>query len=180
MMLVLWTSIPRQTKGSSTERSSKATPASTRSVGGSCCSSASPKSSPKMYDKFGLLLRVATTVNDLTFFQHYRQVEQRDGRRVRKWAEMKRNIYSLPILRERCLAANWRYLESLCALADPTAGMHQLQRITQPVQQHHRTYRGFDFFSAQDQPMLLTLLRGEFTIRGFANKDLRRDLPGKT
>ena len=56
------------------------------------------------------------------------------------------------------------------ALADPTAGMHQLQRITQPVQQHQRTYRGFDFFSAQDQPMLLTLLRGEFTIRGFGNK----------
>ena len=134
----------------------------------------------KMYDKFGLLLRVETTVNDLTFFPHYRQVEQRDGRRVRKWAEMKKNIYSLPILRERCLAANWRYLESLCALADPTAGMHQLQRITQPVQQHHRTYRGFDFFSAQDQPMLLTLLRGEFAIRGFANKDLRRHLPGKT
>ena len=62
-------------------------------------------------------------------------------------------------------------LEPLCALADPTAGMHQLQRITQTVQQHHRTYRGFDFFSDQDQPMLLTLLRGEFTIRGFANKD---------
>jgi len=33
----------------------------------------------KMYDRFGLLLRIRTTVNDLTFFQHYRQVEQRDG-----------------------------------------------------------------------------------------------------
>ena len=58
--------------------------------------------------------------------------------------------------------------------------MPQLQRITPPVQQNHRTYRGFDFFSDQDQPMLLTLLRGEFTIREFANKDLRRHLPGKT
>jgi len=134
----------------------------------------------KMYDKFVLLLRVETTVNDLTFFQHYRHVEQRDGRRVFKWAEMKKNIYSLPILRERCLAANWRYLESLCALADPTAGIPQLQRITQPVQQNHRSYRGFDFFSEQDQPLLLTPLRGEFSIRGFANKDLRRHLPGKT
>jgi DNA-binding HxlR family transcriptional regulator len=93
---------------------------------------------------------------------------------------MKKNIYSLPILRERCLAANWRYIECLCALADPSAGMPQLQRVTQLVQQHHRTYRGFDFFSNQDQPMLLTLLRGEFNIRGFANKDLRRHLPGKT
>jgi hypothetical protein len=69
---------------------------------------------------------------------------------------MKKNIYSLPILRERCLAANWRYIECLYALADPSAGMPQLQRVTQLVQQHHRTYRGFDFFSNQDQPMLLT------------------------
>jgi len=46
----------------------------------------------KMYDRFGLRLRIRTTVNDLTFFQHYRQVEQRDGRRVFKWAEMKKNI----------------------------------------------------------------------------------------
>jgi hypothetical protein len=78
------------------------------------------------------------------------------------------------------LAANWRYIECLYALADPSAGMPQLQRVTQLVQQHHRTYRGFDGFSNQDQPMLLTLLRGEFNIRGFANKDLRRHLPGKT
>ena len=26
----------------------------------------------KMYDRFGLRLRIRTTVNDLTFFQHYR------------------------------------------------------------------------------------------------------------
>jgi len=73
----------------------------------------------KMYDKFGLVLRIETTVNDLTFFQHYREVEQRDGQRVRKWAEMKKSIYSLPILHERLLAANWRYIQFLCALADP-------------------------------------------------------------
>ena len=31
----------------------------------------------KLYDKFGLILRIETTVNDLTFFKHYREVEQR-------------------------------------------------------------------------------------------------------
>jgi hypothetical protein len=134
----------------------------------------------KMYDKFSLVLRIETTVNDLTFFQHYREVEQRDGQRVRKWAEMKRSIYSLPILQERLLAANWRYLQFLCALADPGVDLGPLNRITQPVQQNQRNYRGFNFLSAEDRSLLVTLLRGEFAIRGFANKDLRRYLPGRT
>ena len=31
----------------------------------------------KLYDKFGLILRIETTVNDVSFFKHYRQVEHR-------------------------------------------------------------------------------------------------------
>ena len=56
----------------------------------------------KMYDKFGLILRIETTVNNVSFFQHYRTVEQRDGRTVTQWAPMKKSIYSLPALREVC------------------------------------------------------------------------------
>src|SRR5262249_43667637 len=33
----------------------------------------------KMYDKFGLVLRIETTANDVSFFKHHRQVEHRDG-----------------------------------------------------------------------------------------------------
>src|SRR4051794_40355146 len=33
----------------------------------------------KLYDKFGLILRIETTVNDVCFFRHYREVEHRDG-----------------------------------------------------------------------------------------------------
>ena len=38
----------------------------------------------KLYDKFGLILRIETTVNDLSFFKHYREVEHRDGSRETK------------------------------------------------------------------------------------------------
>ena len=37
------------------------------------------KSAIKMYDKFGLMLRVETTTNDVTFFKLHRWVEQRNG-----------------------------------------------------------------------------------------------------
>jgi len=59
-----------------------------------------------MYDKFGLILRIETTVNDVAFFPHYREVEQRDGTRLTKWTHLKRSLYSLPALRAARRAAN--------------------------------------------------------------------------
>ena len=40
----------------------------------------------KMYDKFGIVLRIEVTVNDVSFFKQYRQVYHRDGSRTTKWA----------------------------------------------------------------------------------------------
>jgi hypothetical protein len=73
----------------------------------------------KLYDKFGLILRIETTVNDLTFFKHYRQVEHRDGTKETRWASMQKTIYSLPALREILQAANRRYLEFLSLSKTP-------------------------------------------------------------
>jgi hypothetical protein len=47
----------------------------------------------KFYDKFGLILRIETTVNDPTFFKHYREVEHRHGSRETKWASMQKSFY---------------------------------------------------------------------------------------
>ena len=38
----------------------------------------------KMYDKFSLVLRIETTVNDVSQFRLYREVEQRDGTKVNR------------------------------------------------------------------------------------------------
>ena len=70
----------------------------------------------KLYDKFGLILRIETTVNDLTFFKHYRKVEHRDGTSEPKWAAMQKTVHSLPALRELLKASNRRYLEFLSAI----------------------------------------------------------------
>jgi hypothetical protein len=134
----------------------------------------------KMYDKFGLILRIETTVNDVTFFPHYREVEQRDGQRVQKWAEMKRNIYSLPILQERLFTANWRYLEFISAIEDRRAAVDKLDRFSLSVHHHERSYPGFNLFQAEDRTLMEALLRGEYNIRGLRNKDLREHLPGKS
>ena len=36
----------------------------------------------KLYDKFGLIARVECTTNDVSFFKHRREVEQRNGETV--------------------------------------------------------------------------------------------------
>jgi hypothetical protein len=134
----------------------------------------------KLYDKFGLILRIETTVNDVSFFKHYRQVEHRDGSKELKYADMLKTIYSLPALRELLLAANRRYLEFLSAIDDDTAGTGKLNKISRAVEENGRTYRGFNFFDDHDQELFEALLRGEFNISGFHSKSLRHRLQDKT
>jgi hypothetical protein len=134
----------------------------------------------KMYDKFGLILRIETTVNNVSFFPHYRTVEQRDGGTVTKWAPMKKSIYSLPALPEALQAANRRYLEFLSTLDDPTAGIDCLRKVSEPARENDRSYPGLNFFSTADQSLIETLARGEFNLRGLQNKTLRPHLSEKT
>src|ERR1700680_4139831 len=101
-----------------------------------------------MYDKFGLILRIESAVNNVSFFQHYRTVEQRDGRTVTRGAPMRKSIYRLPALREVLQAANRRSLEFLSTRDDPTAGIDRLQKISEPVRENERSYPGLNFFSA--------------------------------
>ena len=134
----------------------------------------------KMYDKFGLVLRIETTTNDLSFFKHYRQVEQKDGSRTFKLAPLKKSIYSLqPDLRELLSAANQRYLAFLSDLDDPSVEVKNLEKISEPLEDHGRSYSGYNFFRHEDQTLFETLLRGEFNISGLRNKNLR-SLLGKT
>lgn len=130
----------------------------------------------KMYDKCGQVLRLETVANDVSFFKHHRRVEHRDGTWEMKLAPVRKSIYSLPALADLMGAANRRYLEFLSALDDVSAGVKQLDRVTSPAREGERTFRGFNFTASADVAVLRALVRGEFTISGFQNKDLRRVL----
>jgi hypothetical protein len=133
----------------------------------------------KMYDKFGLILRIETTIVDVSFFKHYREVEHKDGTRSMAWAQMKKSIYSLAPLRELLGAANRRYIEFLSTLEDNKAGTDKLNKISRTVEENERSYRGFNLFNAEDEELFASLGSGEFNISGFQNKDLRRRVKGK-
>ena len=133
----------------------------------------------KMYDKFRLILRIETTVLNVSFFKHYREVEHKDGTRTMARAEMRKTIYSLAPLRDLLLAANRRYLEFVSTIEDDKAGTDKLNKISTPVAVNERSYRGFNFFDPEDEDLFLSLGSGEFNISGFQNKDLRRRLASK-
>ncbi len=134
------------------------------------------KASIKMYDKFAHILRIETTVNDVTFFKHYREVIHRDGSSTQKEASMKKNIYSLKPLREIVAASNNRYLEFISAIEDNTIGHKKLEKATETKNVEDRNYKGLNFFSKADKKIILTLARGEFNIYGFRCKDLTKHL----
>ncbi len=134
----------------------------------------------KLYDKQALVLRIETTVNDVSFFRHHRTVEHRDRTREIKVAPMQKTIYSLGALRELLAAANRRYLAFLSQLADPSAGVGKAERLGAPVRRDGRTYRGFNLFDPHDLALFTALARGEWQISGLQNSGLRRVLGGLT
>ena len=133
----------------------------------------------KMYDKFGLVLRVETVANDVSFFKHHRRVEHRDGTWEMKDAPLKKSIYSLPMLVELMKASNRRYLDFVSAIDDPSSGIKDLNKISRSVKEDERSYRGFNLFDGDDLDLFNTITRGEFNIRGFSNKCLRKVIKGK-
>jgi hypothetical protein len=134
----------------------------------------------KIYDKFGRILRIEITVNNISFFKHYRSVEHKDGTTSQKLAPLKKNIYSLSILREHLMAANRRYLEFISAIEDHNVGKFNLKKLTKPVFEKDRTYKGFNVFDEKDLEVLNTILRGEFNINGFRSKHIKKFLTDKS
>lgn len=134
----------------------------------------------KLYDKFNIILRLETTVNDVSFFQQYRQVHHRDGSTSTKYAKMKKTIYSLPALVETLRAVHNRYLKFISEIDTPDTGLHNLQHLTESRQDNDRRYKGFNLLSEEDSSLFRLLLNGEFVLKGFSNKLLRQHLPDKT
>jgi len=143
-------------------------------IEGTCIKHRFGKIGVKMYDKYGCVLRLETTTNDVSFFKHHRKVEHRDRHTTRELAPMKKTIYSLIDLREVLLGCNRRYLEFLSALDDTSSGERDLVRLSEPQQDGERTIKGLNFFQRTEQRLLRALQRPEFNIHGMRRSDLKR------
>ena len=139
---------------------------------GTCVKHRFGKASIKMYDKAGIVLRIETTANDVSFFKHHRQVEHRNGPPAMKLAEVRKTIYSLVDLREIMLGCNHRYLAHLSALDDFSGGVRTLDRLTKPREVGGKTVKGVNFFAPGDRALLHALQDPKVNIAGIRRGEL--------
>jgi hypothetical protein len=145
-------------------------------IEGTCIKHRFGKSSIKMYDKCGIVLRIETTANDVSFFKHHRKVEHRDGLPTRELAPVKKSIYSLIDLRGILLGCNRRYLSHLSSLDDFSAGVRALDRLTRPHKVEEKTVKGINFFEPGESALLRALQNPRVNISGIRRGDLLPDL----
>lgn len=73
-------------------------------------------------------------------------------------------------------AVNYRYLEFISSFDDHSGGNRNLTKVTSPVVENERFYRGLNFFSEQDLKVLGAISRGEYMTFGMCGKDIRQHL----
>ena len=130
----------------------------------------------KMYDKFGTVLRIESTCNDIGAFRVKREVIHRDGSATVQKAPLKKSIYSLYQLFTIMKAANYRYLEFISSFDDHSNGQQKLDDVSSPIREKGRSYRGINFFSKRDLAILSAISRGEYMTFGMQGKDIRKHL----
>lgn len=134
----------------------------------------------KIYDKFGRVLRIEMTCNKVNSLRNHRRVEHRDGSWSYKLAAIPKSIYSLPDLTVLMKSACSRYIEFIAAIDDPTNAIKAVEKVSSATKEGDKTYRGFNFFNSDDLNLFLAVVKGEFNISGFSNRNLRGILHGKT
>jgi hypothetical protein len=127
----------------------------------------------KMYDKQGSVLRIETTINDARDLRVYRAAESNpDG--PKSWLRLRKGVADLPRRTQISQAANSRDLTALAAV-DASKPLGQIaDAIRQPVWRERRRFRGLQPLSGPDARMAAILLRGEFTVNGIRNRDIRQ------
>ena len=134
----------------------------------------------KMYDKFGLILRVETVINDPSEFKVYRVRHHRDGTSSTGYYPMPKGVGFLPHYQEQALACHRRYLEALAVVDDPAPAYRELEELTKAKRVAGRSSAGFNPASREHVQLFAAVLDGDGVAQGFANKTIRIQLFGMT
>jgi hypothetical protein len=131
----------------------------------------------KMYDKFGQILRIETVINQPREFR-VRRRRLRRGRRQMVWCPMNKGVANFYQYHAQARAANERYLNALSVVDGPCATAKQLDRVCRPAKFHTRRRRGLNLLHPEEQRLFRAILRGDWRLHGFRNRDLIGELYG--
>jgi hypothetical protein len=125
----------------------------------------------KMYDKHGCVLRIETVINQPYEFRIRRQ-GIRQGQKVTGWFPMSKGVANAYRYAEVARAANFRYLEALSVVDDPSSAYRLLDRLCEPITRHQRRFRALNPLRRSEANLFASVLRGEHFIHGFRNRDI--------
>lgn len=126
----------------------------------------------KLYDKQGSVLRVETTLNRPHQFRVYRASE-RDPEGKKRWQVLRKSVGDLHRRAEICEAANGRYLDALASVRVGQSAGSVARSVCRPITRDGRRYRGLNPWAEADAALLEVISRGEWTVSGFRNRDVR-------
>ena len=132
----------------------------------------------KMYDKFGLILRVETVINNPREFK-VRRWRLRGGQRRLVWCPMNKGVCNLYRYQEVARAANRRYREALAVVDNPAPAYREVAELAEAKQVRGRRSAGFHPARAEEVRLFRAVLDGNHLVRGFRNADIRRALYGE-
>jgi hypothetical protein len=133
------------------------------------------QNSVKMYDKQGSVLRVETTINQPYAFKVFRPKEG-EPRGQKQWRPMRKGIADLHRRAHVSQASNERYLKALAAVNTSTPLAKLVKDLCRPTTCKGQRIRALRPWDAADQQLFETVMRGEFCVNGFRNRDLQRFL----
>jgi len=122
--------------------------------------------------KQGSVLRVETTINNPRDFKVFRP-QDAAAKGQRSWQKMRKGVADLHRRAEVSQAANERYLDTLASLDTSTPVGELARDICRPTRWHGQRVRALRPWSEDDHALCAAVLRGEFALNGFRNRDLQ-------
>lgn len=126
----------------------------------------------KLYDKSGCVLRCEIVINQPREFFVLRQ-GRRKSRSCLGWFPMAKRVSNLHRFFDVGRAIARRHLDALALVEDPSLAFADLNRLASPTSRGKLHARALNPLNPDDARLAAAVLRGEFCIKGFQNRDIR-------
>jgi hypothetical protein len=139
---------------------------------GTCVRYRLNRNSLKMYDKQETILRAETTINDPRDMKVLRPREGHPAE-TKTWQRLRKGVADLHRRAEVSQKSNERYLDALAAVNHDQPLGETVKELCQSTTWKGRRIRALQPLGPDDSRLLAAVNRGEFSINGFRNRDIR-------
>lgn len=135
------------------------------------------ENSVKLYNCLNVL-RPETTIHNPKDLRVYRSSESQPNGPM-AWRVLRQNVADIYRRAEISRATNERYLSALAAASLTTPLADEAATVCRPARHNGQRARALNPFAAEDAQLLSAINRGEWTLKGFRNREIRALLFGR-